>query len=175
MRIKLIARQPRPGRGLRAWPAGWLAAGAAGALGMYFLDPDRGRGRRSLARDRLAGSMRRGFRTLGRTGRGAAAGTHALAQQARHRQPEEWAVPNDATLAQRVQSELFRDPDLPKERITINAEAGIVVLRGELERPEQIRAVEDAVSRMAGVRGVRNLLHLPGTPVPERGSVPPSP
>ena len=80
-------------------------------------------------------------------------------------------MPNDATLAQRVQSELFRDPDFPKERITINAEAGVIVLRGELDRPEQIRAVEDAVSRMAGVRGVRNLLHRPVAPVPERGSV----
>ena len=175
MRMRIIARQQGPRRELGAWLAGWLAAGAAGAVAMYFLDPDRGRGRRSMARDRLAGSMRRRFRALGRAGQGAAFGTHALAQQARHRQPEEWSVPNDATLTQRVQSELFRDPDLPKERITMNAEAGIIVLRGELERPEQIRAVEDAVSRMAGVRGVRNLLHLPGTPVPERGSVLPSP
>src|SRR5919199_4614942 len=175
MRMRIITRRQGPRRELRAWLAGWLAAGAAGALGMYFLDPDRGRGRRSLARDRLAGSMRRGFRTLGRTGRGAAAGTYALAQQAQHRQPEEWSVPNDAALAQRVKSELFRDPDFPKERITINAETGIIVLRGEVERAEQIRAVEDAVSRMAGVRGVRNLLHLPATPVPERGSVLPSP
>jgi hypothetical protein len=175
MRMRIITRRQRPRRELRAWLAGWLAAGAAGALGMYFLDPDRGRGRRSLARDRLGESVRRGFHALGRTGRGAAAGSHALVQQARHRHPEEWSVPNDATLAQRVRSELFRDPDLPTERITINAEAGIIVLRGEIERPDQIRAVEDAVSGMAGVRGVRNLLHLPGTPAPERGSVLPSP
>ncbi len=84
-------------------------------------------------------------------------------------------MPNDAALAHRVESELFRDPDTPKGRININAEAGIVVLRGELDQPEQIRAIDAAVSRMAGVRGVHNLLHLPGTPVPDRGSVLPAP
>ena len=59
---------------------------------------------------------------------------------------------------------MFRDPDIPKGRININAEGGVIVLRGELERPEQINAVEAAVRRVAGVRDVENLLHLPGTP-----------
>jgi hypothetical protein len=142
---------------------------------MYFLDPDRGRRRRSVTRDWLGAALRRGWRALGRTGRRVTAETSGLAQQAQHRQPEHWSVPNDATLAQRVETELFRDPNIPKERITINAEAGMIVLRGELDRPEHIRAVEEAVSRMAGVRGVHNLLHLPGTPVPDRGSVLPAP
>ena len=160
----------------RAWlPGTWLAAGSAGALAMYFLDPDRGRRRRGMFADRLMGSMRRGFGALKRVGRGAAADTYGLTQQARHLEPEHWSPPNDVTLAQRVESELFRDPDLPKGRININAEAGMIVLRGELDRPEQIRHVEEAVSRMAGVRGVHNLLHLPGTPVPDRGSVLPAP
>jgi hypothetical protein len=157
------------------WAPSWLAAGALGALLTYLLDPDHGRRRRSLARDRLGGSLRRAFRGFRRTARGAAADTYALAQQAQHLQPEHWSVPDDATLAQRVQTELFRDPEIPKGRITINAEAGIIVLRGELDRPEQIRAIEQAVSRMPGVRGVHNLLHLPGTPVPDRGSVLPAP
>ena len=142
---------------------------------MYFLDPDSGRRRRSIARDWFAASVRRGWRTAARGSRRVTAETYSLAQQAQHRQPEHWSVPNDATLVQRVESELFRDPDVPRGRITINAEAGIVVLRGELDRPEQIRAIEGAVSRIAGVRGVHNLLHLPGTPVPDRGSVLPAP
>jgi osmotically-inducible protein OsmY len=107
-------------------------------------------------------------------GRRLTAETYGLAQQAQHVQPEHWSVPNDATLVQRVESELFRDPDVPKGRININAEAGMIALRGVLDRPEQIRAVENAVSRMPGVRGVQNLLHLPGTPVPNLGSVLPA-
>jgi BON domain len=175
MRTKLIvARQPRLQP--RVWLTGsCLAAGAAGALAMYWLDPDQGRRRRSLARDQVASGIRHGLGALGRTGRRLAADTFGLAQRARHPQPEEWSVPNDATLAQRVESELFRDPQIPKGRININAEAGVIVLRGEVDRPEQIRAIEGAVSRIPGVRGVHSLLHLPGTPVPDRGSVMPAP
>ncbi len=173
MRINIVAG--RPGSGRWAWLVGpWPAACATGALLMYFLDPDRGRRRRIMARDRLASSLRHGFRGLRRTANSAVAKSYALAQQAQHQQPDDWSVPNDATLAQRVESELFRDPDIPKGRININAEAGIVVLRGELDQPEQIRAIEGAVSRMAGVLGVHNLLHVPGTPVPDRGSVLPA-
>ena len=40
----------------------------------------------------------------------------------------------------------------------------MIVLRGQLERPEQTNAVEAAVRRVPGVRDVENLLHLPGTP-----------
>ena len=175
MRIKdVLPRQPRTTP--RPWLAAqWLAAAATGAAFTYFLDPEQGGTRRAMARDRFAALMRRRARAVEQTARGAATEAYGLAQQARHMQPEHWSVPNDATLAQRVESELFRDPTMPKDRISINAEAGIVVLRGELERPEQIRAVEEAVDRIAGVRGVHSLLHLPGTPAPDRGSVLPAP
>jgi hypothetical protein len=107
--INIPTRQPR--RDLRAWlSASWLATGAAGALAMYFLDPDRGRRRRRIARDRLGASLRRGWRALGRAGRRVTADTYGLAQQAQHAQPEHWSVPNDATLAQRVETEVFRGP-----------------------------------------------------------------
>jgi osmotically-inducible protein OsmY len=70
---------------------------------------------------------------------------------------------NDETLRDRVESELFRDPDIPKGQININAEHGVVVLRGELDHPEEINAVERRVKKIAGVTEVRNLLHLTGT------------
>ena len=128
-----------------------------------------------MARDRFTSLLRRGARRAEHAAKGVAAETYGLAQQVQHAQPEEWSVPNDATLAQRVESELFRDPRMPKGQITINAEAGIVVLRGELDSPDQIRAVEEAVDRIAGVRAVHSLLHVRGTPAPDRGSVLPAP
>jgi osmotically-inducible protein OsmY len=85
-------------------------------------------------------------------------------RKATHRSPEDPFPPNDVTLARKVESDLFRDPDVPKGRINVNAEGGIIVLRGELGRREQIEAVEAAVRRIPGVREVENLLHLPGTP-----------
>jgi hypothetical protein len=141
-----------------------LLAGAAGAALSYFLDPDQGRRRRNMARDRVAATFRRGFRRLARAGRAAAAEAYGLTQKATHLTPEDPFPPNDATLAHKVESEVFRDPDIPKGQININAEGGVIVLRGELERPEQINAVEAAVRRVPGVRDVENLLHLPGTP-----------
>ena len=163
----------RQSRAPQAWMAGSCLG--AGAAAMYFLDPVLGKSRRAYARDRMAGTMRRCMRALGRSTRGATADTYGLAQQAQHLRPEHWSVPNDATLANRVESELFRDPDIPKGRINVNAEAGMIVLRGELDRPDQIRAIEDRVNRMPGVRGVHSLLHLRGTPAPHLESVVPAP
>ena len=76
--------------------------------------------------------------------------------------------PNDATLVQRVESQIMRGQEVPKGAININAEDGVVVLRGELDRPEQIRDLEGAARHVKGVRGVRNLLHLHGTPAPNK-------
>ena len=39
-------------------------------------------------------------------------------------------------------------------------------LRGQVDRPELIHDLEEAVRKVPGVRGVENLLHLPGTPAP---------
>jgi osmotically-inducible protein OsmY len=73
--------------------------------------------------------------------------------------------PDDVTLAQKVASTLFRDPSVPKGAISINAEAGVVFLRGMVES-EMIPEIEQATRRVPGVRDVENLLHPPGTPAP---------
>ena len=141
-----------------------LLAGATGAALAYFLDPNQGRRRRNVTRDRVAAMVRRGSRQLTRTSRYAAGQAYGVTQQVTHRTAEETLAPNDETLAQRVESQVFRDPNIPKGQININAEHGVIVLRGQVDRPEQIRAVEEAVRNVAGVRDVENLLHLPGTP-----------
>ncbi len=55
---------------------------------------------------------------------------------------------------------LFRDPDVPKGSLNINAEHGVVVIRGEVRTPEQIRDIEQRVERIDGVQEVRSMLHL---------------
>ena len=72
---------------------------------------------------------------------------------------------DDVTLAHKVESELYRHAGVPKGQIVVNAEDGVVFLRGVLEQ-EDIEGVEAAVRRIAGVQEVENLLHLPGTPAP---------
>ena len=73
---------------------------------------------------------------------------------------------DDVTLAQEVESRLFRDAGVPKGQINVNAEEGVVFLRGVVERREDIERAGDEARRMKRVRGVENLLHTPGTPAP---------
>ena len=66
---------------------------------------------------------------------------------------------DDVGLVRKVESELFRDRTIPKGQISINADRGIVVLRGQLDDPKQIERIEHTVRKVGGVREVENLLH----------------
>jgi osmotically-inducible protein OsmY len=73
---------------------------------------------------------------------------------------------DDQTLVDKVESIVFREHDLPKGEVNINAENGVVFLRGQLDRPELVEKLEARVRKVRGVRDVKNLLHTPGTPPP---------
>jgi osmotically-inducible protein OsmY len=66
----------------------------------------------------------------------------------------------------KVESELFRDPSVPKGSININVEQGVVVLRGEVPDPELAERLEHEARAIPGVWEVENLLHGPGEPAP---------
>jgi hypothetical protein len=142
-----------------------LAIGTGlGVLAGYFLDPDRGRGRRAETADRAAGVMRRAGRRVGRGVRylqATAAGTNERLRRSGSR-PEEWI--NDETLAHKVESELFRDPSIPKGSINLNAEHGTVVLRGVVESQDRIEQIMVTTMAIEGVRAVRSLLRLRPSP-----------
>jgi osmotically-inducible protein OsmY len=142
---------------------------AFGAALAYFFDPDSGRRRRALTRDRAPALFRSGTRRAERLGRSVQSEAYGVAQKARHMREEPKPQPDDATLAHKVESEIFRDADVPKGQINVNAENGLVVLRGEVERPELISALEQKTRKVQGVRDVENLLHTPGMPAPTRG------
>lgn len=72
---------------------------------------------------------------------------------------------DDVTLARKVESEIFRPAGAPKGNVSVNAQAGVVELRGEVS-PAWIAKLGDAASKVGGVRDVHNLLHAPGTPAP---------
>ena len=76
--------------------------------------------------------------------------------------------PDDQTLVDRVESEIFRDRKEVKGKVNINAEEGVVVLRGELESQDLIEDLVNAVREVDGVRNVENLLHTPGTEAPSK-------
>jgi osmotically-inducible protein OsmY len=139
-------------------------AGAIGAALAYFFDPDNGRRRRKIAVDK-AGKL---ARKAGQQAQGVAAQAQGLKEKASHPSEQEKPQPDDVTLARKVESEIFRDADVPKGQINVNVEDGVVYLRGELEQPDLIDDLEAQARKVQGVLGVENLLHAPGQEAPAK-------
>ena len=112
-----------------------------GAALTYFFHPDQGARRRAMVGGRVRGLLAR---------------------------VEEGPRPpvDDVTLTRQVESELFRDEQVPKGQINVNAENGKIYLRGEVGEEQMIRDLEDRARSVHGVNDVENLLHLPGAKAP---------
>jgi len=144
-----------------------VTAGLAAAVAVYLLDPISGRGRRARLRDRSAGIARRaGIRAerFSRHARSVTQGrTHQLIDQ-----PEVERAMDDATVADRVRSQVLGRHDVHATELLVNVEDGIVSLRGELGDAGRVDRVIDLTAEVTGVRGVENLIHLPETPAPTK-------
>jgi osmotically-inducible protein OsmY len=72
-------------------------------------------------------------------------------------------APGDAVVKARVESELFRDDDVPKGDVVIDVVGGVVTVRGSVPP----RLVDDLPVRIAAVDGVLRVdsrLHAPDAP-----------
>jgi len=123
----------------------FVFGGVLGTLGALFLDPQQGRRRRKELVYR-AGAL---FRQTG--ARAERAGRNGF---------------DDVTLARKVETEIFRDADVPKGQIDVNVQHGVVQLRGEVPSPDMLNDLVEKTRKVQGVRDVESLLHLPGTPAP---------
>ena len=74
---------------------------------------------------------------------------------------------DDQTLADRVRSEIFRDHDAPKGGVSVDVQAGVAYLRGEVPDQQWVERFGTAARNVTGITGVKNLLHTPGTPTPD--------
>ena len=144
-----------------------LGGAALGAAAQYFLDKESGARRRNTARDQAMARARRQARDV-------TAKADYAAGQAKGKVASMTPTPSDdrklddlgdAALARKVESEIFRAQDAPKGKVDVNAENGVVFLRGEVER-DWIERLERDAEQVTGVKAVRNLLHEPGTPAP---------
>ena len=154
-----------PDRSARELAAVAAVALAAGAALEFFLDPRNGKRRRHLVRDRTRAAFRRQARKVERQAHYEAGKIVGVTHAITHHEHATSEL-DDVSLVRKVESELFRDRTIPKGPISINADRGIVVLRGQLEDAEQIQRIERDVRDVAGVRDVENLLHPPGVPAP---------
>ena len=139
-----------------------------GAAAMYLADPDRGAGRRAALAQQTVGLLRHGTLRAIRSARHLAAEADGSFQRLTHRHP--YHAVDDRAFLDHVETELFRLPEIPKGRINLDVEKGVLVLRGQLDTPEQIALVEQRVFAIEGVEGVASYLHLPGTPAPNKAS-----
>jgi hypothetical protein len=142
-----------------------VSGAVAGAVAVYFLDPQHGRARRAQFIDWSGARLRRGWKAVNELGARTGANASALPQRMVSLRSGPRPA-DDLTLRDRVESEIFRNGDLPKGQINLDVESGVVTIRGQVENAFQIASVEKAVLKVPGVVGVENLLHVDGTPAP---------
>jgi osmotically-inducible protein OsmY len=141
----------------------------AGAGAVWFLDPDSGARRRSLAGDKAGKYARKGQAEAVRKADYAAGAAKGAVQEATPSTREDVGERlNDPALARKVESEIFRDADTPKGEVVVNVEDGVVYLRGQLDDRAEIERLTEAAGQVEGVRGVESLLHAPGEPAPAK-------
>ena len=144
-----------------------VVGGAIGAALAYLFDPASGRGRRARLRDQAMSEMRKARER-------ADARQRYVSNVARGRMSElaspgpDNREPDDATLVDRIRSEVFGAPDVADDRIALTVVDGTAELRGELDTADDIERVASRVAATPGVRDVVNLMHVHGTPSPNK-------
>ena len=148
-----------------SWPAVFFGA-AAGALGMFFLDPRAGNRRRAMLGDKLTSLTHSATGFLTGTvpqSAGMVAGKAKGVQQTVTGMTggQSHASDDDKTVTDRVMSEVFRDPNLPKGEVNVNTVDHIVYLRGHIEDPSKVSELEERTRKVPGVTDVINLINRP--------------
>src|SRR5437763_3328307 len=105
-----------------------IGAGVGAGL-MFLFDPNRGRRRRALIRDKFVRAARRTREAAGATGRDLTLRTSGLAVEARSRFAPEAA--DDRVICERVRADLGRVASHPRA-IRVASNGGIVTLTGDV-------------------------------------------
>jgi osmotically-inducible protein OsmY len=153
-----------------------LFGAALGATAKHFLDSASGARRRSQLRDQAVSTARSGASQAATTASHAAGKAKGAVATAAPSMPGSHRVEDadDVTLARKVETEIFRDADAPKGQVSVDVQAGVVYLRGIVADESWIERLADDAKKVDGIKGVKSLLHRPGTPAPAaepRGAV----
>ena len=163
MRLPFVRRRRRRQRARLA--AAFATGLASGVVLGYFLDVVSGRRRRKVTGDRAAGATRRTLRRATRAMRGVQADAYGVTQKLRHASEEPKDL-DDVTLTRKVETVLFRNPEVPKGQVDVNVQRGVVQLRGEVPTDDMLTELVQRARDVQGVRAVESLLHLPGEKAP---------
>ena len=134
---------------------GVLGGLGAGAALMYFFDPDRGRRRRALVRDRVASAARAPLdarEAIGRLSRDVRNRSYGVVAEARNRLRRDEV--SDPQLEARVRSRLGHRIE-HSGWVDVRADHGVITLGGRIPAAEAASLLA-CVSRVRGVRDVDN-------------------
>jgi osmotically-inducible protein OsmY len=161
-------------RGMAPRLAAVLGAFGVGALADRFIfDRTNARRRRHMARERGLAKLRRRSRAAVRRAKYMEGVAEGVAHRAAHAMPGVGSRKeplDDLSLAQKVEGEAFRQAGVSKAHVSVNAEGGVVYLRGRLDSEHEIEALVRAVGAVEGVKRVENKLHTPQAATSEQGS-----
>jgi hypothetical protein len=144
-----------------------LVVAATGAAAAYFLDPAQGHARRARTQDQVRSWTKSRRRDLERTARfeaGVRAGEEAKARGAGHYHPH-----GDTDLQEHLRM-VLSSLDAPTGDVTVEVVEGVVRVRGQVEDRDHVDQVLGAIRDVPGVVSVESLLHLPGTPAPNKAA-----
>ncbi|MGZ3772291.1 MAG: BON domain-containing protein [Pseudobdellovibrionaceae bacterium] len=133
---------------------GFVLGVSIGAVAMYFLDPDRGRSRRILVRDKIYRAVRRTQHRMMQMARNASNHSLGLIKDFQSRLNAQDS--DDATLELRVRSSIGRKVSHAKA-IKVTAQNGVVTLSGPILRRE-VKPLIVCVENVPGVKSVVNQL-----------------
>jgi hypothetical protein len=148
----------------------WVVAAVVGTSLAYFFDGDDGIRRRQQLRDRSRAWSRRIRERLDRHIEYSGGRIDRSAQERLQMEQHDNPNPDDNTLRDRIESEVFGDPNVPKGEYNLNVVDGIAELHGQLESQDDIDTLIQMVGAVRDVRAVESYLHLPGVPAPDKVS-----
>jgi osmotically-inducible protein OsmY len=171
--VNVMAKLPgrRRGRGaqldarrrLAARTGALFGAFTMGAIAEYFLfDRRHATRRRHSARERGMAIARRRSRAAVRRARYLEGVAEGVAHRAAHAVPGrngQREALDDVSLARKVESVAFREAGVSKAHVSVNAENGVVYLRGRLESGREIEDLVRAAAAVEGVARVESMLH----------------
>ena len=144
----------------------FVRGAALGAAAAYLFDPDAGNGRRARLRDQAAALVRRSQERAEHLSRHATdvveGKLHELGGADVDRELD------DATIADRIRSEVLGRRDLGAAGVVVNVEHGVAQLRGGVPTREATQKIVERTRAVPGVIDVHNLLHLPNEPAPNK-------
>lgn len=140
----------------------WICGALTGAILILLLDPAT-RGRRTRMRDQARGGLRRAERAAERRARYEEGHLRGLQHAAAGTRRSHHDLPDrGTTLIDKVRSEAFRGQHAALAHVNLNAEDGVVHVRGAVADQEEAAALLDRVRSVDGVSDVVAHLTIAG-------------